>query len=119
MSGESAPKPVERLFPYARRARILLPGRGACWRGRSRLQWLLLATDIADRSRRQVIREFAPYPIVEIYDTATLDGHFGTGNTRVLGFAKSDLAKSIYAELKAHRINKPGPGGAPGPASGS
>jgi hypothetical protein len=32
---------------------------------------------------------------------------FGLKGTKVLGFAKSGLAQSIYAEMKQHRINKP------------
>ena len=32
---------------------------------------------------------------------------FGLKGTQVIGFKKSGLAQSIYAELKEHRLNKP------------
>jgi len=32
---------------------------------------------------------------------------FGLKGTKVIGFKKSGLAQSIYAELKEHRLNKP------------
>jgi hypothetical protein len=96
---------VERLFPFVLRARILIPGRGQLARSRSKLQFILLTTDVSDNSRDEILKDFAPYPIIQVYSSAELDTHFGLKNTRVLGFAKSDLSKSIFAELKEHRIN--------------
>jgi hypothetical protein len=36
-----------------------------------------------------------------------LEKFFGIKGAKTIGFAKSGLAQSIYAELKEYRINKP------------
>jgi hypothetical protein len=36
-----------------------------------------------------------------------LEKFFGIKGAKVIGFKKSGLAQSLYAELKAHRINSP------------
>jgi len=36
-----------------------------------------------------------------------LEKYFGLIGAKVLGFAKSGLAQSLYVELKQHRINQP------------
>ena len=41
------------------------------------------------------------------YTSAELEKYFGARNAKVLGFEKSTLAKSIYAELKEARLNDP------------
>lgn len=99
---------VERLFPFARRARILIVGRDVLARSKSRLHFLLITRDISGASRAQILSEFAHYPIVEHYDSADLERFFGLQGTKVIGFEKSGLARSIYAGLKQYRINKPG-----------
>jgi radical SAM superfamily enzyme YgiQ (UPF0313 family) len=103
------PKPVERLFPFALRARILIVGSDVLARSRSRLHFILVAEDIAPGVRTQVLADFAPYPVVQRYAQAELEAFFGVKGAFVLGFAKSGLAQSIYAELKAYRINRPLP----------
>jgi hypothetical protein len=118
---ETSPAParsVERLFPFARRARLLIVGREQLRRSKSRLHFLLVTRDLAEGSRAELLADFAHYPIVQHYESADLERHFGLKGTKVVGFAKSTLAQSIYAELKEHRINKPAAGGAPGAAAG-
>jgi len=105
------PKPVERLFPFVLRARILLIGRDTLSRSKGRLHFVLMTDDLSDRSRSEILSEFAHYPIVQHYSSADLAQHFGIQGAKVLGFAKSTLAQSIYAELKQYRINKPAPPG--------
>ena len=100
-------KPVERLFPFALRARILIAGRDALLRSKRRLHFVLITTDLSEQSRKKVLSDFAHYPVVQRYTAAELDLFFGLKGTRVLGFAKSALAQSIYAEMKEHRLNKP------------
>ena len=100
-------KPVERLFPFVLRARILLVGRDLLLRSKSRLHFVLITHDLSDQSRKEVLSEFAHYPIVQHYTSAELEGFFGVKGTKVIGFAKSGLAQSIYAEMKEHRLNKP------------
>jgi hypothetical protein len=100
-------RPVERLFPFVLRSRILIVGRDALARSKSKLQFLLITRDISDNSRLEILSDFAPYPVVQHYSQEDLEIYFGLKGTKVIGFERSDLAKSIYAELKNYRINRP------------
>ena len=100
-------KPVERLFPFVLRARILLLGRETLLRSKSKLHFVLITDDLSEQSRKEILSEFAHYPIVQRYTSAELEQFFGLKETKVLAFAKSGLAQSIYAEMKEYRINKP------------
>lgn len=100
-------KPVERLFPFVLRARILLVGRDTLRRSKSKLHFVLITDDLSEQSRKEILSEFAHYPIVQRYNSADLEQFFKLRGTKVLAFAKSGLAQSIYAEMKEHRINKP------------
>lgn len=111
-------KSVERLFPFAVRARKLIVGREALARSKSKLQWILIATDLSEGSRADILKDFVDYPVVQHFTAADFERFFGARNAKVLGFVKSTLAKSIYAELKESRINKPAPGGAASSAAG-
>jgi hypothetical protein len=99
-------KPVERLFPFVVRSRILLVGRDTLRRSKSRLHFVLITLDISEQSRAEVLSNFAHYPVVQHYTSAELEQFFGLKGTKVLGFAKSGLAQSVYAELKQHRLNQ-------------
>jgi hypothetical protein len=103
---ESA-KPVERLFPFVLRSRNLLVGRETLLRSKSRLHFVLITSDLSEQSRAEVLSDFAHYPVVQHYTSAELEQFFGLRDTKVVGFGKSGLAQSIYAELKQHRLNKP------------
>jgi|SRR3954471_2540095 hypothetical protein len=100
-------KPVERLFPFVLRSRILLLGRDTLVRSKSKLHFVLITMDISENSRTEVLSEFAHYPVVQHYQMEDLENHFGLKSAKVIGFAKSGLAQSLYAELKQYRINKP------------
>ena len=100
-------KPVERLFPFVLRARILLVGRETLLRSKSKLHFVLITNDLSEQSREEILSEFAHYPIVQRYTSAQLEQFFGLKGAKVLAFAKSGLAQSIYAEMKEYRINKP------------
>ena len=105
---EAAPaKPVERLFPFVLRSRNLLAGRETLVRSKSKLHFVLITTDISENSRAEILSEFAHYPVVQHYQSEDLEKHFGLKNAKVIGFSKSGLAKSLYAELKQHRLNHP------------
>ena len=99
--------PVERLFPFVLRARILLVGRDILGRSKSKLHFVLITRDISDASRAQILSDFAHYPVVQHYTTEELGKFFGVSGAKVIGFQKSSLAQSLYAELKEYRINKP------------
>ena len=97
----------ELLFGFVLSARILLVGRDNLWHSRSRLQFILITDDIAPGSRREILNDFRHYPVVQRYATEDLETFFGLTGTKVIGFRKSDLAKSLYSSLKPFRINKP------------
>ena len=105
MSSEG--KSVERLFPFVLKARILLIGRDTLRRSKSKLHFVLITTDLSGGSRAEILTDFAHYPVVQKYTSAELDAFFGIKGAKVIGFAKSHLAQSIYAEMKESRINQP------------
>jgi hypothetical protein len=100
-------KPVERLFPFVLRSRILIVGREALGHSKSKLHFVLITTDLSEGSRGQILQHFAHYPVVLHYTSADLEKHFGVKGAKVVGFQKSGLAQSLYAELKEYRINQP------------
>lgn len=100
-------KPVERLFPFVLKSRALIVGRDTLARSKSNLHFILITTDISENSRAQILKDYAHYPVVQHYTEADVEKFFALKGTKVLGFAKSGLAQSIYAEMKQHRINKP------------
>ena len=107
MKKQGTAKPVERLFPFVLRSRILLVGRYTLRRSKSRLHFVLITRDLSEPTRAEVLSDFAHYPVVQHYTSAELEQFFGLKGTKVIGFEKSGLAQSIYAELKQHRLNKP------------
>jgi hypothetical protein len=106
-------KSVERLFPFVVRARMLLVGRETLARSKRQLQCVLITEDISPGSKDEVLREFKDYPILQHFQAAQFEGFFNVRNAKVVGFKKSSLAKSIYAELKEFRINAPPPASGP------
>ena len=100
----------ERLFPFVRRARVLLVGWRVVLRSKSRLQFVLITKDISDRGRSEALRKLKHYPVVQCLRSADIERHFDIRGVKLLGFRKSGLSKSLYAEWKQHRINKPIPG---------
>ncbi len=102
-----AKKPVERLFPFVLRSRILIVGGENLSRSKSRLHFVLVTNDLSETSQEAILQEFAHYPVIQRYTSADLEQFFQLKGAKVIGFQKSDLAKSIYAELKEFRINRP------------
>ena len=98
---------VERLFPFVLRAKILLIGREKLRHNKGKLHFVLITEDIAESIRAEILLDFKPYPVVQHFMAADLEKFFGIKGAKAIGFAKSGLAQSIYAELKAHRINRP------------
>jgi hypothetical protein len=113
MKKQAIVKPVERLFPFVLRSRNLLVGRDTLHRSKSRLHFVLITHDITEQSRAEVLSDFSHYPIIQHYTSAELEQFFGLKGTKLIGFSKSGLAQSIYAELKEHRINKPAAASSP------
>ena len=106
---EPTGKSVERLFPFVVKSRAFIVGRDILARSKSNLHFILITTDISENSRDQILRDYTHYPVVQHYGPADLEKHFGIKGAKTIGFMKSGLAQSIYAELKEHRINKPAP----------
>ena len=107
MKKQSPARPVERLFSFVLRSRVLIVGRDTLVRSKSRLHFVLITNDISEASRAQILSNFAHYPVVQHYTTGELEKFFGIKAAKVIGFEKSGLAQSLYAELKKHRINGP------------
>jgi hypothetical protein len=107
MTTPTSSKSVERLFPFVLKSRILLIGRDTLRRSKGKLHFVLITTDLSDGSRAEILKDFAHYPVVQKYTSAELDTHFGIKGAKVVGFSKSGLAQSIYAEMKESRINQP------------
>jgi hypothetical protein len=104
---------VERLFPFVLLGKILVVGRDALRGNKGRLHFVLIATDIIEAHREEVLRELKHYPVVQHYTAAELETFFDCAGAKAIGFTKSALAQSIYAGLKAFRINKPPAGPTP------
>lgn len=100
-------RPVERLFPFVLRAKILLIGREKLRHNKGKLHFVLITEDIVENVRAEILLDFKHYPVVQHFTAADLEKFFGIKGAKTIGFTKSGLAQSIYAELKAHRINKP------------
>jgi hypothetical protein len=98
---------VERLFSFVLRSRILIVGRDKLARSKSRLHFVLITRDISENSRAEILSNFAHYPVVQHYTAEEIEKFFDIRGAKVVGFEKSGLAQSIYAELKEHRINRP------------
>ncbi len=107
MNSEKSPRPVERMFPFVLRSRTLLVGRETLQRSKRKLHFVLVTTDLSQNSKEDILSEFSHYPVVQHYTSAELEQFFGVKGAKMVGFAKSGLAQSIYAELKEHRVNKP------------
>jgi hypothetical protein len=107
MTDLTSTKPVERMFPFVLKSRGLLVGRDTLHRSKGRLHFVLITTDLSENSRAKILQDYAHYPVVQHYTSADLEKHFAVKGAKVVGFTKSNLAASIYAEMKQHRINKP------------
>lgn len=100
-------KPVERLFPFVLKTRGLVIGRDALRANRGKLHFVLITEDIGEANREEVLRDFSHYPVVQHFWAEDLVKFFNAKGAKAVGFLKSGLAQSIYAELKEYRLNKP------------
>ena len=107
MSGEVPASRIEQLVELAVSSKLLLIGREALRRNKSYLHFVLIATDIIANHREEVLADFRHYPVVQHFTAADFERLFQIKGAKTVGFAKSDLAKSIYVELKPYRINEP------------
>jgi hypothetical protein len=94
-------KPVERLFPFALRASVVVSGRDGLLRNRKHLHFVLVTPDLSPTARESVLKNYAPVPVLEGFSMAEFEKHFGFHEAKVIGFLKSDISYSIRRELKA------------------
>lgn len=97
---EKVPSP-ENLFGFALRARILVVGRDNLAREKNRLQFVLMTLDISENSRAKILGDFRHCPVIQRYTMEDLEKFFGIKGAKVVGFRKSDLARSLHASLKS------------------
>ena len=99
--------PVERLFPFALRARVVVVGEALLARLKKKLHFILITDDISEHRVNEICRQYSNLPILQCYSVEDIESHFGFKNTKVLGFKKGSLAVSIHKELKktAKRLN--------------
>lgn len=91
-------------------------GRDTLARSKSKLHFVLITEDLSGASREEILQGFSHYPVVQHYTSGDLEKYFGIKGAKVIGFQKSGLAQSLYAELKEYRINLPSqPAKDPGP----
>lgn len=105
-------KPVERLFPFARKSGALVVGRDSLYRVHRKLHFLLLTTDLSGSSRQRFEHDFADVTIVTGYTSDDLQKYFQFFGTKVLGFKKSPLTVTILRELRDAgklRVSRPQP----------
>ena len=107
MSDEIPSDPVEPMFEQALEAKLLMIGREALRKNKSHLHFVLITTDIIANHREEVLKNFMHYPVVQHYTAADFERMFKMKGAKAVGFAKSGLAKNIYAALKTYRINEP------------
>jgi hypothetical protein len=98
---------VERLFPFVIRSRCLIVGGASLLRSKSRLHFILITEELSENGRAKILSDFRYYPVVQHYKSEDLDRFFGVKGAKIVGFEKSGLAQSIYAELRQFRINQP------------
>jgi len=92
-------QPVERLFPFVLRSKQLVVGRERLAQLAKKLQFVLITHDISENSREEIVRQFRRCPVVQAYTAADIERLFGLRNTKVIGFRKSSLSRSIHREL--------------------
>lgn len=98
---------VTRLYPFALRSRVVVTGRPALRANRRNLHFLIVTEDITAEGRDAAITEFSHVPVVQLHRAEETAALFGRADVRVIGFLRSAISQSIYAELKPHRIATP------------
>jgi hypothetical protein len=79
---------------------VIVPGGDSVARLTRKLEFVLIATDLAARSRSELEHKLGEVPYFICYTSAELQQFFSIPGAKVLGFKKSDIARSIRRELK-------------------
>jgi ribosomal protein L7Ae-like RNA K-turn-binding protein len=83
---------------------VLVRGREAVRATLKKIQFVLITTDISERSRREVFEMCTEVPVIALLTTAEVEHHFGLENTKIVGFLKSPIGKSLLAEMRGHIV---------------
>jgi hypothetical protein len=89
----------EKLAPFALRARQVVVGRERLIQTRNRLAFVLMTTDMSERSRQELAAIF-PCPQVFALTSADIERLFGYHNTKLVGFRRGPLANSALKALR-------------------
>ena len=73
-------RPVERLFSFVLRSRILMVGRDTLARSKGKLHFVLITNDLSETSRSEILTDFAHYPVVQHYTAQELRDQGGEGH---------------------------------------
>ncbi len=90
---------LDKLAPFALRSRQVVVGRERLVQLRNRLAFVLMTTDMSERSRRELTPIF-PCPQVCALTSADIVRLFGFHNTKLLGFRRGSLANAILLALR-------------------
>lgn len=89
----------EKLAPFALRSRQVVVGRERLVQLRNRLAFVLMTTDMSERSRRELAAIF-PCPQVCALTSADIERLFGFHNTKLVGFRRGTLANALRKALR-------------------
>ena len=73
MKEQNPARPVEQLFPFVLRSRILIVGRDTLARSKSKLHFVLITHDLSETSRAEILSDFAHYPVVPTENSLLLE----------------------------------------------
>lgn len=103
------PPKVETMLGFSIRSNNFILGRERIYKSRYNLHFVWITQDISENSRDEIIEKFNDYPIICFSNSEEISKILEISNTKILGFKKSQLSKSIYQAMKKFRINKPDP----------
>ena len=94
---------LRKLAPFMRRAGVLEVGRERLFQVRNRLACLLVTTDLSANSMEKVLETFR-CPIFQCLTSQDIAELFGFQGTKIVGFRRSPLTRSVLPNLKPYRL---------------
>ena len=95
---------LDKLAPFARRARCYENGREKLHQHRKKLAFILVTEDLAKNSLDEVLRTFS-CPVYQALTAEEIRQRFDMENTKILGFRKTPLALQMEQCFAGCRIN--------------
>ncbi len=100
----SGNRSVERLLPFAIKARLLVVGRERLQHDRKKMQFVLISTDLSENSQKEIIKGVNPTPVVQHYSSQEFEQLLQLKGTKIVGFRQSALSRSIFEGLREFLI---------------